>query len=293
VLMRKWNAKTALDLIEREKVTGMTGVPTMIRDMMEHPTFSPKRVASLKNMSAAGAPVPPTQVAKLKEKAKKVESGQAYGLTEVIAATVIKGAEYTAHPKSCGKPLPLFVEIKIKDPKTNKVMPTEARGEICIRSAMLMKGYHNLPDKTAAVMDAEGFFHTGDIGRLDKDGYLYIMDRLKDLIIRGGENIDCSEVEAALCTHPAVRECSVFGLPDERLGEVVGAAIWVTEEGVTAEEVCAAAKKVVAKFKVPAVQDVFFHAEELPKGATGKLDKKGLRAKYSKIVEQRPIKAKL
>merc|ERR1712224_351015 len=193
-----------------------------------------------------------------------------------------------ARPKSCGKPVPLFVEIAIKDPETGKILPVETRGEVCIRSAMVMKGYHNQPEKTAEVMDSEGYFHSGDIGRLDADGYLYIMDRLKDIIIRGGENIDCSEVEAALFTHAGVRECSVFGLPDERLGEVVGTAIWVQGD-VTAAEISQHCAGKLAKFKVPEAQNVFFHSEELPKGATGKLDKKGLREKYAAAAKGAPM----
>lgn len=143
VMMRKWDAKAALDLIENEQVTGFMGVPTMVRDMMDHPSFTAKRVASLKSMAAGGAPVPPTQVAKLKAKAKKIESGQAYGLTEVIGATVITGAEYDAHPKSCGKAIPLLVELKIKDPETGADLPIETRGEVCIRSAMVMQALGN------------------------------------------------------------------------------------------------------------------------------------------------------
>ena len=294
VLMYKWDAGKALDLIENHSCTSFTGVPTMVRDIMEHPTFSKARVRTMKSMAAAGAPVPPTQVAQLKEKAGNIDSAQAYGLTEVIGATTIAGADYEAHPKSCGKAIPLFVEIKIKDPATGAdITKVDARGEVCIRSAMLMKGYHNLPEKTDEVMDSEGFFHSGDIGRLDKDGFLYIMDRIKDLIIRGGENIDCSEVERAIYTHPAVRECSVFALPDERLGEVVGTAVWVTESGVTVEQIAAAAAKTLAKFKVPLPQDIFIVTDELPKGGTGKIDKKGLRAKYGAVVKSRGVKAKL
>jgi acyl-CoA synthetase (AMP-forming)/AMP-acid ligase II len=293
VIMKKWDAGKALDLIEHEECAQFMGVPTMVRDMMEHPSFSEQRVKTLKTMATGGAPVPPTQLAQLESKAKNVSSGQAYGLTETIGATVITGKEYREHPKSCGKAVPLFCQVVIKNPETNKTLGVEERGEVCIKGPMVMKGYHNLPEKTAEVMDSEGFFHSGDIGRLDKDGYLYIMDRLKDLIIRGGENIDCSEVEAACYTLPAVRECSVFALPDERLGEVVGAAVFISEEGVSPADVTAAAAKVLAKFKVPAPENVFILTGELPKGATGKIDKKGLRARFSAVVEQRGVQAKL
>jgi len=278
VIMIKWDAALALDLIEREKVTNFTGVPTMMKDMLDHPTFTKERVASLKSLAAGGAPVPPSQVKQMASQVKNA-GGQVYGLTEVIVATTIAGAEYQARPKSCGKPAPLFVEIKIKD-ESGKTLPAESRGEICIRSAMVMAGYHNQPEKTAEVMDDEGFFHSGDVGRLDSAGYLYIMDRLKDIIIRGGENIDCSEVEAALYGHSSVRECSVFGLPDERLGEVVGAAIWC-DPAVTPEELSAKAAEAIAKYKIPLPEHIFILNSELPKGATGKIDKKGLRSRFS------------
>jgi len=280
IMLRKWDPEMALNYIEKEQVSSFTGVPTMMRDMMEHPSFTPERVASLKSLAAGGAPVPPSQVKQMASKVKNA-GGQVYGLTEVIVATTIAGKEYQDRPKSCGKAAPLFVEVVIKDPETGKTLPTEARGEICIKSAMVMKGYHNQPEKTAEVMDSEGYFHSGDIGRLDSSGYLYIMDRLKDIIIRGGENIDCSEVEAALYTHEAAREISVFGLPDERLGEVVGAAIWCTDPAVTPQDLADKAAEALATFKVPRPEHIFIMSEELPKGATGKIDKKGLRAKFS------------
>mmetsp|Transcript_48717 Transcript_48717/g.95536 ORF Transcript_48717/g.95536 Transcript_48717/m.95536 type:complete len:210 (+) Transcript_48717:77-706(+) len=202
-----------------------------------------------------------------------------------------KGADYLLHPTSCGKPVPLMCEVAIIDPNTGKKLSQGKRGEVCIKGAFVMKCYHNKPEATKKAIDKDGYFHTGDIGKFE-GGFLYILDRMKDLIIRGGENIDCSEVEAAISTHPAVRECSVFGLPDERLGEVVGVAVWCTKQA-TGDELVAQAAKHLAKFKVPLAENIFFHQEELPKGPTGKLDKKGLREKYKEVVNSRPIKAKL
>jgi acyl-CoA synthetase (AMP-forming)/AMP-acid ligase II len=356
VMMRKWDAGKALDAIENEKVTRFTGVPTMMRDLMEHPAFSPERCASLKGVAAGGAPVPPSQVAQMRKKTKKIQSAQGYGLTETMAlATINKGADYLRHPTSCGKPVPLIVEVAIIDPNTKAKVPDGQRGEVCIKGAMVMKGYNNLPKKTAEAIDENGYFHTGDIGKMEA-GFVYILDRMKDLIIRGGENIDCSEVEvrlslfcsavfllfpcalrppfpprrtagrtrllrtvlwvreeastppshrsltphplplrrqAALCLHPSVRECCVFGLPDERLGEVVGAAIWCTDSSASKADIIAASASTLAKFKVPLAMNIFMHAEELPKGPTGKLDKKGLRAKYGAVVKARAPAAKL
>lgn len=292
IMMRKWNPGKALALIEQERVTRFTGVPTMMIDLMEHPDFTPERVATLRNAIAGGAPVPPSQAKQMRKKAKKITPGQGYGLTETMAlGTINRGVDYLRHPKSCGRPIPLMVEVAIIDPETGRKVPDGKRGEVCIKGAMVMKGYHNKPEKTAKALDSKGYFHTGDIGKME-GGFVYILDRMKDLIIRGGENIDCSEVEAALASHPSVREVSVFGLPDARLGEVVGAAVWCTTATTTAE-LSAHASKSLAKFKVPLPENIFIHNEELPKGATGKLDKKGLRDRYSKIVERRPTRARL
>jgi len=292
VIMRKWDAGVALDIIEHEKVTGFTGVPTMMMDILQHPAYSKKRIASIESLAAGGAPVPPSQVKAQGEAVGSEASGQGYGLTEVVVATTIKGKDYQTRPTSCGKPLPLFCEVVIKDPATGKILPAEERGEICIRGAMVMKGYHNKPDKTAEVMDDEGYFHSGDIGKMDKDGFFYVMDRLKDIIIRGGENIDCSEVEAAIYNHKSVRECSVFGLPDERLGEVVGAAVWCDDD-TTPEEMSAKAMETLAKFKVPLPHHIFILKEELPKGGTGKIEKKSLRSRFSDELAARPPMSKL
>jgi len=287
-VMKKWDAGQCLTIIEKNKCTRFIGVPTMIRDMLEHPEFSPKRVASMSQFAAGGAPVPPAQVEKMRKVVGGTSSGQGYGLTETCGGCVVnKGIDYLKHPTSCGRPVPLFVEIGIIDPATGKKVKDGERGEICIKSACNMARYHNRAEDTAKVIDKEGFFHTGDVGKYE-GGFLYILDRLKDIIIRGGENVDCSEVEAALYTHPAVRECSVFGLPDERLGEVVGAAIWTQGEVTTAEISQHCASK-LAKFKVPEAQNIFFHSQELPKGATGKLDKKGLRETYGKAVANPPM----
>jgi len=292
-IMQRWDPGVALDIIERHRITRFTGVPTMVRDMIEHPTFAPERVASIKAMSAGGAPVPPSQVAKLHARTSKANSSQGYGLTEAHLVTSNKGVDYLKHPTSCGRPIPLLVECKVVDPDTGKQLKDGQRGELIVRSAMVMRGYHNRPEDTAKAIDKDGFFHTGDIAKME-GGFVYILDRLKDMIIRGGENIDCSEVEAALYSHPAVRECSVFGLPDERLGEVVGAAVWWEgEKPPAAAELSAHVAAKLAKFKVPLPENIFLHSDELPKGATGKLDKKGLREQYSSAATRGPPMSKL
>jgi len=285
VMLRKWDAGRCLDLIERLRVTRFIGVPTMIRDMLEHPSFAPERVSSMKQFAAGGAPVPPTQVERMRKLTKGTSSAQGYGLTETCGGVVVnRGIDYLRRPTSCGKPIPFIVEAGILDPATGRQLPEGERGELCIRSAVNMARYHNRPEDTKKALDPQGWFHSGDVAKME-GGFVYILDRLKDIIIRGGENVDCSEVEAAIYSHPAVRECSVFGLPDERLGEVVACAIWNQGE-VTSADISQHCAGKLAKFKVP--EHVFFHSEELPKGATGKLDKKGLRERYSAAVQAAP-----
>jgi len=277
-MLRKWDAGEALKIIESMKISRFTGVPTMVNDMMEHPDFTPQRIASVKNMISGGAPVPPAQVAKMRQKTKTSASAQGYGLTETMGGVIInKGIDYLKHPTSCGKPIPFMVEAGILAPDGQKMKAGE-RGELCIRSAVNMARYHNRPEDTAKAVDSQGWFHSGDVAKIE-GGFVYILDRLKDIIIRGGENIDCSEVEAALYSNPAVRECSVFGVPDERLGEVVGCAVWLSEP-ITSAELSAHCASKLAKFKVPLAQHIFVVDAELPKGATGKIDKKGLREMY-------------
>jgi len=284
LMMRKWDAGQALHIIEHEKATRFTGVPTMVRDMLEHPNFKAEAFASMKSLIAGGAPVPPALVSQMRKKSKGTGAAQGYGLTETMGGVIVNsGVDYLKHPTSCGKPIPLMVDAKIKDPATGNILPDGVRGELCIKSVFNMKCYNNREEDTKKAIDSEGYFHTGDIAKIE-GGFVYILDRLKDIIIRGGENIDCSEVEAVLYTHPAVRECSVFGLPDERLGEVVGVAVWPKSQLTAAELSSHAASGKLAKFKVPLQEHIFILDQELPKGATGKIDKKGLREKYKGLM---------
>jgi long-chain acyl-CoA synthetase len=281
VFMYKWDAGDALDLIEKEKISRFTGVPTMVSDMLNHPNFTEEKVRTMKQMLAGGGPVPKGQVEKMRGKAKNISSAQGYALTETFAAgTANSGTDYLKHPDSCGRPLPIVVDLVVKDPQ-GKVLGEGKRGEICIKSCMVMKSYQNKPEATAECIDKEGYFHTGDVGEIH-GGFVYIKDRLKDIIIRAGENIDCSEVEHAFYTYPGdvVREISVFALPDERMGEVVGACVYTEDRDVSKAQLCEHVIKHLAKFKVPEVNHVFVVHEALPKGATGKIDKKGMREFY-------------
>jgi len=289
-MMKKWDAGKALDIIATHGITRFVGVPTMCRDMFEHPDFAEEKFKTIKTMGGGGQAMPP----ELMERIRKVSKGgqlQGYGLTETGGGVVVaRGNDSVKHPDSTGKAIPFLVQVCIKDPKTWKRLGPEERGEICIKAATNMTRYHNKPEATKEVMDDEGFFHSGDVGKMNSAGYVFIMDRLKDIIIRGGENIDCTEVENMTYTFEPVRECSVFGLPDARLGEVVGLAVFPKKAGgVTPEEIREyLLKSGLSKFKVPDAENIFLSDEPLPQGPTGKIDKKGMRETYGEIVKARP-----
>ncbi|MFT7473772.1 MAG: long-chain acyl-CoA synthetase [Verrucomicrobiales bacterium] len=275
VLMYKWSAETALELIEREKVSSFTGVPTMTMDLLASPEWSTRDTSSLKSMGSGGAPNPPHMVGKVNDMAENATARQGYGLSETGGiATAISGVFYEEKPGSCGIP-PRVGEVKVVDDLGNTRGNGE-RGELCLRGPHIFVEYHNLPDATAEAIDPDGWFHTGDIATVDDDGFVSIIDRAKDVIIRGGENVAPAEVEAAIARHPAVRECAVFGVAHERLGEEVAVAVHpFAGEALDPDELREFAGRSLAKFKVPA--QVFVYVDPLPKNANGKVLKRQLR----------------
>jgi acyl-CoA synthetase (AMP-forming)/AMP-acid ligase II len=227
---------------------------------------------------AGGAARPPDQVKKISGTFKKSAPGIGYGLTETNAlGTVNAGAFYIARPDSAGRAVPAVTQFRIVG-EDGREQPADARGELCIKSPANILGYWNNPEATAEAF-VDGWFHTGDVAYLDAEGFLYIVDRIKDIIIRGGENISCLEVEAAIYAHPDVHEVAVFGLPDARLGEIVGAAV-VVREGVelTADALRADLAKHLASFKIPA--RIWLRTEQLPRIASGKIFKRQIKADY-------------
>lgn len=276
VMMYKWDADVALDLIEQERISILHGVPTMTWEVMQSEKFATTDLSSLRGVQSGGAPRPPEHLSMMQEKfPEKALPGLGYGLTETNAiGAIISGKFYYARPNSTGRPTPPLTEVKIVDEDGN-TLDNEQVGEICIKGPTLMKGYWNKPEATAEVLK-DGWFHTGDIGRLDSLGFLIIMDRAKDIVIRGGENIACAEVEYAICEHPAVSEVSVYGIPDERLGEVPCASVMLkTDEKLTESELKAFLGDKIAAFKIP--ERAFFQFEQLPRIASGKIAKKLLR----------------
>jgi acyl-CoA synthetase (AMP-forming)/AMP-acid ligase II len=283
VMMPKWNALEAMKLIEREKITNFTGVPLMSWEILNHPDRANYDLSTVQSFAAGGAPRPPEHVRRLNDE-MPAPPALGYGLTETNAIGCGSfSSNYLEKPNSTGRASPPLVDLAILDDAGNPV-PQGERGEVSMRSVANFSGYWNNPQATAACMTADRYFRSGDIGYLDTDGYLFIVDRKKDIIIRGGENISCQEVEAAIYEHPAIAEACVFGLPDERLGEIVGAIAHVHPgEHLSEEALLFFLGERLAAFKVPA--RLWFSDDLLPKLGTEKIDKVGLRAKYRAIHE--------
>jgi acyl-CoA synthetase (AMP-forming)/AMP-acid ligase II len=279
VLMAKWDPGEALRLIQDEKITYFVGVPTMSLELMQHPDRDRFDLSSLTDIAAGGAARPVAHVTRLQESFPAARPALGYGLTETNAAGCGNfWQNYADKPSSTGRPHRPIVEIAILG-EGDRHLPTGESGEIGIRSATNFRSYWNDPDASAAAFTADLYLKTGDIGYLDEDDYLFIVDRKKDIIIRGGENISCQEVEAAIYAHPAVSEASVFGVPDDRLGEVPAAAIYSEDDrALDAEALRGFLAGRIAQYKIPAY--IWVHHEPLPKLGTGKIDKKMLRERY-------------
>ncbi len=276
VMMYKWDAEVALKLIEEERISVFHGVPTMAWEIMQSPNFDSTDLSSLRGVQSGGAPRPPEHLNMIMEKFPDAAiPGLGYGLTETNAiGAIISGKFYASKPNSTGRPTPPVTSVRIVDEAGNTLGPCEV-GEICIQGPTVMKGYWNNPEATAEVIK-DGWFHSGDIGMLDELGFLVILDRAKDIVIRGGENIGCAEVEYAISEHPEVSEVSVYGIPDERLGELPCASIMLKESSeLTAEQLTSFLSERIAAFKIP--ERFFFQYEQLPRIAVGKIAKKELR----------------
>ena len=274
LLMYKWNAGEALEVIERERVDTFTGVPMMSRELVEHPDFDSRDTTSLGSLGGGGAAVQPDLVEKIEKKLRRGRPGTGYGLTETCGViSMTSGDFFTERPKTVGPALPV-VEARIVG-EEGQNLPYGQVGELLVRGPNNVRGYLNKPEATAESFP-EGWFRTGDLATMDEDGFLSIVDRAKDMVLRGGENIYCAEVEAALFDHEAVKECAVFAVPDDRFGEVPGAAV-VCKPGATVseDELRAHAGARIAAFKIPA--RFWFLEEDLPRNANGKFLKRALK----------------
>lgn len=276
VLMYRWDPVAAVDLIDREGVTTIAGVPTTVFQLLDAAAEAGSELASLTGLSSGATLVPPELVRRIDEQSRsRVAPGNGYGLTETSGAAIANfGADYVARPDSVGLPISPVIEVRIAGDDGGE-LPRGEVGEIWLKGPTVIRGYFGLPDATAAAF-TEGWFRTGDAGRMDDEGYLYVVDRLKDVVIRGGENVYAAEVEAALYEHPDITEAAIIGVPHARLGEEVGAVVRVREGStLTDAEVRSHVAARLAAFKVPT--RVWISTDELPRNATGKVLKRQLR----------------
>ena len=274
VMMKKWDAGDAIKLISKEKVSDITGVPTQTWELLNHPDRDKYDLSSLKVLGGGGGPRPAEHV-KLLDENFKGRPGIGYGLTETNAlGTLASGDEYLQNPSSAGRVVPPLTEIKIIDSNWNE-LPEGEIGEVAIKSQSNMLGYWKNEDATKECINNEGWFKSGDMGKFDGP-FLYIVDRIKDMVIRGGENIACPEVENAIYEHPDVLEASVFGIPDERLGEILCSAVVLREgSNLNKDDLVKFLSDKLAAFKIPAL--IKFMDSNLPLVASGKFDKPALR----------------
>jgi acyl-CoA synthetase (AMP-forming)/AMP-acid ligase II len=290
VLSRVPDPARLLEVLEREHISHAFFVPALMALLAKVPGAARRDYSALRVLCYGASPMPLPVLRDCMTVFPNVFM-QVYGMTEACGVvTALGAAEHadTANPHrllSAGKPI-AGVRIEVRDPATGRPLPTGESGEVYVRTDQLMAGYWNRPDATEAAIDADGWYHSGDVGHLDEDGYLYITDRLKDMIISGGENIYPAEVERVLAEHPAVADVAVIGVPDDKWGEVPKAVV-VAAPGhpPTEAELMAFCRDRLAHYKCPTSVDV---VDELPRNPTGKILKKDLRAPYWSGRERKP-----
>ncbi len=282
-LMHKWDAEEAVRLIKKHKITRFLGVPTQSAELMDAAVRMNETLPLLDYLGAGGAKRPAAQVAQLAKAFPSANVATGWGMTETNALGIgMIGDDYKARPDAAGKLHPPVQEMRIID-DAGRAVPNGTLGEIAVKGPQIMRCYLNKPEATAEVLQ-EGWLRTGDLGILDDDGYVTILDRKKNIIIRGGENIACLDVEGALHRHPDVLEAVAFSVPDERLGEAVGAAVQLREgASLTCAEMARFLEGHLAKFKIPV--HLWTQSHELTRGATDKIDRRAIRAACLKSEE--------
>jgi len=270
--MPSWDVDRCYDLIEKYRVTWMFGVTTMFAALASSPRWAQADLSSVRTLMSGGAPIPVSLIRTYQERG--LVFCQGYGLTETSpGATFLEAGESVRKAGSAGVPV-FFTNVRVVRPDLTDVEPGEP-GEVIIQGPNVTKGYWGNPEATAAAFSEGGWFHSGDVATVDEEGYIYIVDRLKDMYISGGENVYPAEVEGVIFEHPAVAQVAVVGVPDEKWGEV-GCAFIVTRPGmtVTAEELREFLRPRLAKYKIP----VYFEfVDDLPKTGSGKIQKTALR----------------
>ncbi|MGA0270178.1 MAG: class I adenylate-forming enzyme family protein [Ilumatobacteraceae bacterium] len=273
VAMYKWDASVAAELIERERIVTFTGPPAVSGDLVRVAQSEGRDLSSLLSVGGGGAARPPEQVGQIDDTFEKALPNTGWGMTETNAiGTIIFGAEYSERRLSSGPAL-CVIDLRVVDDDGNE-LPSGERGELQVRGPSMFREYWNKPEATADSFAEDGWFKTGDVAYIDTDGHLFIVDRIKDLIIRGGENIGCGGVEAALSSHPKVIEAAVYSVPDDRLGEEVGTTMYVTED-FDETELREYLVDHLAKYEIP--RYITTMTEPLPRTGSGKLLKRQLR----------------
>ncbi|MBA4088973.1 MAG: AMP-dependent synthetase [Sphingobium sp.] len=279
VIMRRWNAEEAVALIARERVTQLATVPTMLWDMVNRARLTDADLSSVRNIGSGGQALPLNLLEEVRALCPHALMGVGYGMTETSGAIAqAVGADFLRARASAGRVLPL-VDLRIEG-ADGKICGPHATGEIVVRSAMVMRGYWNRPDDTAKSFTPDGWLRTGDIGYQDEDGYIFIVDRAKDMVISGGENIYCAEVERVLSEMPQITECATFGIADDRLGEALVAV--VQADGLDERAIIDWVAGRLAPYKAPA--HVAFSRAPLPRNHAEKIDKIALRALWPQLV---------
>lgn len=278
VLMHKWQPERALELIESEKLNSFGGVPAMVWQVLESPRFGEHDLSSVEAIGYGGAPSAPELVERIKQEFPEVTSSNGYGLTETSSITTSNLAEdYQNRPESAGVPVAVC-DVRVVDDQGKDVAPGEV-GELWIKGPNVVKGYWNKPEATAETF-TDGWLHSGDLVRIDEEGFVFILDRAKDMLIRGGENIYCVEVEDALYAHPAIMDAAVVGIAHKILGEEVGAVVQIAPgQDVSDAQLKGFVGERLAAFKVPIRIDM--QSEPLPRNANGKILKKELRERFA------------
>ena len=278
VMMHRWDPETALRLIEAEKVTAFVGVPTQSWDLLESPAFAKYDTSSLTTVGGGGAPAPVKLVDRVEKGFTRGRPNIGYGMTETNAfGPGNSGDDYVSHPTSAGRARTSIMDTEIRDEDGTPV-PVGQRGEIWMKGPNLIRGYWNKPEASAQTI-VDGWLASGDLGRIDEEGFLYIEDRAKDMVLRAGENVYCAEVESAVYDHPDVYEAAVFGVPHERLGEEVACVIQRKGSStLTADELKDFLAENLAPFKIPS--RIAFSSERLPRNPSGKILKRELREAF-------------
>ena len=277
ITIPKFTPQAFCETIERERVTNTVVVPTMINLLLQYEDLKKFDLSSLETLGYGGSPIAPELIHRIRELLPNIKLVQVYGLTETGFLSGLQDYEHTeSRLTSCGRPCP-GIEVRVVDDSGKEVAGGQP-GELIARGPNVMRGYWNNP-KESSLAFLNGFFRTGDIGYQDADGYFYILDRLKDMIVTGGENVYSGEVEAVISQHPAVREVAVFGIPDPKWGELVMACVVLKPGGaLTADELTAFCRPFLANYKIP--RRIEFSETDLPKSGSGKILKKNLRERF-------------